>query len=103
VASPVESEPESDIEPEPIDNRNGEIKEKIVAEVAKETGEAVLDAILPGAGQAYEVGTAFVEAASGEGKPTTVEAAELPEAPPQQKRIKIRKKQRIENGPETSC
>lgn len=103
VSPVVEPEPELDLEPEPSDNRNGEIKEKIVEEAVKEAGEAVLDAVLPGTGRAYEVGSAFVDAVGGgmlaEG------AGDLPdaEAPPQQKRIKIRKKQRIENSPEASC
>jgi len=103
VSPVVELEPELDLEPEPSDNRNGEIKEKIVEEAVKEAGEAVLDAVLPGAGRAYEVGSAFVDAVGGG---TLAEGAgDLPdaEAPPQQKRIKIRKKQRIENSPEASC
>lgn len=94
----AEPEPES-VEPEPAQDE--EIKEKVVEEVAKETGEAALDAILPGLGRAYEVTTAFAEAA--EGVTTAESAGDLPEAPPQQKRIKIRKKQRIEDSPEASC
>ncbi|MCC6143218.1 MAG: type IV secretion system DNA-binding domain-containing protein [Candidatus Hydrogenedentes bacterium] len=95
----AEPEPES-AEPEPA--QDGEIKERVVEEFAKETGEAALDAILPGLGRAYEVTTAFAEAA--EGVAPAEGAGDLPEAPPQQKRIKIRKKQqRIENSPEASC
>lgn len=94
----AEPEPES-VEPEPTQDE--EIKERVVEEVAKETGEAALDAILPGLGRAYEVTTAFAEAA--EGVSPAEGAGDLPEAPPQQKRIKIRRKQRIENGPEASC
>ncbi|MBE7422043.1 MAG: type IV secretion system DNA-binding domain-containing protein [Zoogloeaceae bacterium] len=98
VAPIEEPEPES-VEPEPT--RDVEIKERVVEEVAKETGEAALDAILPGLGRAYEVTTAFAEAA--EGVTPTEGAGDLPEGPSQQKRIKIRRKQRIENGPEASC
>lgn len=98
VAPIEEPEPES-VEPEPTQDE--EIKERVVEEVAKETGEVVLDAILPGLGRAYEVTTAFAEAA--EGVSPAEGAGDLPEAPPQQKRIKIRRKQRIENGPEASC
>lgn len=94
----AEPEPES-VEPEPAQDE--EIKERVVEEVAKETGEVALDAILPGLGHAYEVTTAFAEAA--EGVSPAEGAGDTPEAPPQQKRIKIRRKQRIENGPEASC
>lgn len=98
VAPIEEPEPES-VEPEPTQDE--EIKERVVEEVAKETGEAALDAVLPGLGRAYEVTTAFAEAA--EGVTPAEGAGDLPEAPPQQKRIKIRRKQRIENSPEASC
>jgi len=97
--SPIEEpEPES-VEPEPAQDE--EIKERVVEEVAKETGEAALDAILPGLGRAYEATTAFAEAA--EGVTPAEGAGDLPETPPLQKRIKIRRKQRIENSPEASC
>lgn len=98
VAPIKEPEPES-VEPEPTQDE--EIKERVVEEVAKETGEVALDAILPGLGRAYEVTTAFAEAA--EGVTPAEGAGDLPEAPSQQKRIKIRRKQRIENSPEASC
>ncbi|CAG0926964.1 MAG: type IV secretion system DNA-binding domain-containing protein [Rhodocyclaceae bacterium] len=98
VAPIEEPEPES-VEPEPTQDE--EIKGRVVEEVAKETGEAALDAILPGLGRAYEVTTAFAEAA--EGVTPAEGAGDLPEAPSQQKRIKIRRKQRIENSPEASC